>query len=231
MPASRKALIHFAKVPKPGQVKTRLFPDLSPEQAGQIYLAFILDTLAATAALKGVTRILGCDSTRRDPFFKGLGERHGLVLMDQAGEDLGSRMRNAMMEARGLGFDAVVIVGTDCPTLPTEYIQEAFKRLKKSPLVLGPSADGGYYLVGCSGAVPPIFDGIAWGTEEVLAQTLHRIAQKNLDATLLPFWYDIDTFQDLLFLSEHIAYLERRTGKPMAPETSRVLKTLNPSVP
>jgi uncharacterized protein len=231
MSSSRKALIHFAKVPKAGLVKTRLIPNLSAEEAGQVYLAFILDTLAATAALKGVTRILGCDSTRRDPFFKGLGERHGLILMDQVGEDLGSRMRNAMAEARGLGFDPVVIVGTDCPTLPAEYVQEAFKRFKKSPLVLGPSTDGGYYLVGCSGAVPPIFDGVAWGTKSVLAQTLRRIAEKNLDATLLPFWYDVDTFQDLQFLSEHIAHLERRTGKPAAPETSRVLKNLKPSVP
>lgn len=231
MPASKKALIHFAKVPKPGQVKTRLLPELSPEQAGQLYLAFILDTLEATASLKGVTRILGCDSTRRDPFFIGLGERHNLVLIDQVGEDLGSRMRNAMTEGLELGFNPVVIIGTDSPTLPAEYVQEAFKRLKKSPLVLGPSADGGYYLVGCSGAVPPIFDGVAWGTEEVLAQTLHRIAEKNIDASLLPFWYDVDMFRNLRFLSEHMGYLERRAGKPVAPETSRVLKTLRPSVP
>lgn len=226
MPASKKALIIFAKVPKPGQVKTRLQPELSPDASSQIYLAFILDTLAATASLKGVKCILGCDATRRDPFFKQLAERYDLSLIDQAGENLGARMRNAIAEAYRLGFGQAVIIGTDIPTLPVGYIQEAFKLLKNCPLVLGPSADGGYYLIGCSGSVPPIFDGIAWGTEQVLTQTLQRITENKINAMLLPFWYDVDTVQDLRFLLQHLAYLERWTGKSPAPETSRVLKTL-----
>jgi rSAM/selenodomain-associated transferase 1 len=226
MPAVKKALIIFARVPKPGQVKTRLQPELSPDASSQIYLAFILDTLNATGSLKGVTRILGCDATRRDPFFIQLAERYDLVLIDQAGENIGARMRNAIAEAYRLGFGQAVIIGTDIPTLPADYVQDAFKLLKNCPLVLGPSADGGYYLIGCSGSVPPIFDGIGWGTEQVLAQTLQRIAENKLDAVLLPFWYDVDTIQDIRFLSQHLAYLERRTGKPVAPETSRVLKTL-----
>ena len=235
MPAFKKALIVFAKVPKPGHVKTRLQPELSPDASRQIYLAFILDTLNATASLKGVKRILGCDSTRRAPFFKQLAERHDLMRMDQVGETIGARMQNAIAEAYRLGFGPTVIIGTDIPTLPMGYIQEAFKQLKKQPqepsIVLGPSADGGYYLIGCSGSVPPIFDGIAWGTEQVLTQTLQRITERHLSALLLPFWYDVDTVQDLRFLSAHLAYLERQTGKPAAPETSRVLKTLKLDVP
>lgn len=234
MPTVKKALIIFAKVPKPEQVKTRLQPDLSPDASSQLYLAFILDTLNA-ASLKGVERILGCDATRRDPFFKGLSERFGLALVDQVGENLGIRMRNAIEEAYRMDFGQVVIIGTDIPTLPIGYIQEAFKQLKKRPqepsIVLGPSTDGGYYLIGCSGSVPPIFDGIAWGTEQVLTQTLQRITDKNLDATLLPFWYDVDTIEDIRFLSAHLAYLERQTGKSPAPETSRVLKTLKLDAP
>lgn len=226
MPAVKKALIIFAKVPKPGLVKTRLQPDLSPDTSSQLYLAFILDTLNATASLKGVTRIMACDATRRDPFFKGLAERHNLVLIDQAGENLGARMQNAVAEADRLGYRPAVIIGTDIPTLPVDYIQEAFKQLKKHPLVLGPGADGGYYLIGCSGPTPPIFDGIAWGTGQVLTQTLQRITEKNLNAALLPFWYDVDTLDDIRFLSAHLAYLEREMGKSLAPETSRVLKTL-----
>jgi len=230
VPVAKKALILFAKVPKPGQAKTRLLPDLTPEQASQIYLAFILDTLSSTALLKGVKRILACDSTRRDPFFKGIAERFELILIDQIGEDLGARMRNALVEAHRLGFDPAVVIGMDLPTLPTDYIQEAFRQLKKHPqgplMVLGPSADGGYYLIGCSGPVPPIFDGIAWGTERVLTQTLARIADNHLHAALLPFWYDVDTLQDLRFLTQHLNYLEREAGKPVAPETARVLKAL-----
>lgn len=231
MPVNKKALIIFAKVPKPGEVKTRLQPDLSPDASSQIYLAFILDTLSATASLKGVKRILACDSTRRDPFFIQLAERYNLALIDQTGENLGTRMKNAVAEAFRLGFGQAVIIGTDLPTLPVDYIQGAFKYLKKSPLVLGPSGDGGYYLVGCSGSIPPIFDGIAWGTEQVLTQTLQRITENKLDAALLPFWYDVDTVGDLRFLSQHLAYLEQQTGKSTAPETSRVLKTLKSDIP
>jgi rSAM/selenodomain-associated transferase 1 len=230
VPVAKNALILFAKVPKPGQVKTRLLPDLSAEQAGRLYRAFILDTLSSTAVLKGVKRLLACDPTRRAPFFKGLADRFELNLIDQIGEDLGARMRNALTEADRLGFDRAVIIGMDLPTLPAEHIEEAFRQLKKPPqvpsVVLGPSADGGYYLIGCTGPVPPIFDGIAWGTERVLEQTLARIAVRHLNATLLPFWYDVDTLQDLRFLAQHLNYLERKAGKPVAPETARVLKTL-----
>lgn len=230
MPAAKKALILFAKVPHPGQVKTRLLPDLSPEQASQIYRAFVQDTLSSTSGLKGVGRILACDPTRRDPFFKGLASRFELILIDQCGKDLGARMRNALADAFRLGFDRAVIIGMDLPTLPTDYIREAFRQLKKSPkgpsLVLGPSADGGYYLIGCTPPVPPIFDKIAWGTDRVLTETLARIADNKLTAVLLPFWYDIDTLQALRFLSQHLSYLERKAGRPVAPEIARVLKTL-----
>jgi len=230
VPVAKKALILFAKVPRSGKVKTRFLPDLSPEQASQIYRAFILDTLNSTASLKGVKRILACDPNRQDPFFKGLAERFGLTLIDQIGKDLGERMRNALVEAHRLGFDQAVVIGMDLPTLPVDYIQGAFRELKKHSqgpsIVLGPSADGGYYLIGCSRQVPAIFDGIAWGTERVLTQTLARIADNHLNAALLPFWYDVDTLQDLRFLAQHLNYLERKTGKPVALETVRVLKTL-----
>jgi len=231
VPTAKKALIFFARVPKPGRTKTRLLPDLSPDQAGRVAQALILDTLNATALLKGVKRILACDSTRRDPFFKGLADRFGLTLIDQEGSNLGDRMRNAIAEAFRLGLDPAVVVGTDLPTLPVASIQDAFKQLEKRsqtpPLVLGPSTDGGYYLIGCSGSVPPVFDGIDWGTERVLEQTLARIANNDLNLTLLPFWYDVDRLQDLRFLSEHLRYLERKTGKSVAPETARVLKMLD----
>jgi uncharacterized protein len=230
MPPVRKALIFFSKLPRAGFVKTRLLPELTPEQANRIHLGFILDTLRSSRSMKGITRIISCDPTRRDPFFQRLAKQFRLVLMDQAGEDLGARMRNAFAEVRRRRFDAAIIVGTDCPTLPAEYIMEAFKLLRKHSLVLGPSIDGGYYLVGCTGEPPAIFDGIEWGTEHVLRQTLERISEKKMDAVLLPFWYDIDSFKDLRFLSEHLRYLERRTGKPVAPETSRNLRSLRQGI-
>jgi len=226
MPPYRKVLIHFAKVPEPGKVKTRFQTELSPEASGRMALALMLDSLNATAPLKGVKRILGCDPTQRDPFFIRLAERYGFQRMDQSGETLGERMRNAFREVFRRGFDQAVIVGTDLPTLPADYVREAFRRLKNFPLVLGPSLDGGYYLIGCAGKVPPIFDGIAWGTDRVLTQTLRQINRRCLKAALLPFWYDVDTVDDLRFLSQHRACLVRGTGSSAGPETARALKAL-----
>lgn len=222
----KKALILFAKVPRPGYVKTRLQPDLSADEAGRLYRAFLLDTLQVTAPIKGVTRVMGCDPNSEDPFFQELSEAHGLVLINQSGEDLGSRMQNAMGEVRQMGFSQTVIIGTDSPTLPTGYIEEAFSLLQRFPVVLGPSTDGGYYLIGFSGDPPPIFDGIAWGTQEVLTQTIEKINENRIKAELLPFWYDVDTIQDLRFLERHLAYIRNRTGKSPAPETERLLKVL-----
>lgn len=220
------ALIYFAKVPTPGKVKTRLQPDLSPAPAARLYEAFVYDTLSRTSALKGITRLLGCDPDRDHPFFQRLADRFGLIRFNQTGNDLGSRMKNAFREARRRGFGAAVIIGTDSPTLPVEYLREAFRRLRKSRLVLGPSTDGGYYLIGVKGPIPPIFNGILWGGREVFSQTLDRLVRRGLQAELLPFWYDIDTTEDLHFLSAHIAFLERAGRSSPAPHTSRMLRVL-----
>ena len=230
MPRNRKALILFAKAPRPGRVKTRLQPFLTPAQTARLGRAFIEDTLFLTSGFKGVARRIACDSgpgaARRDPFFSRLARRHGVGLMDQDGPDLGARLRRAFEQALGEGMDAVVIIGADSPTLPVLHIRMAFEALKKVPAVLGPSTDGGYYLIGCAGEAPPVFDHVDWGGDKVLAQTVERLNRRHIPHHLLPVWYDVDTLADLLFLSEHLGYLKERGSKSVAPETARVLKGL-----
>ena len=221
-----KTLILFAKAPYPGRVKTRLQPDVSPEQGCELYRAFVDDLLATTRSLKDVKRIMGCDPSQSDPYFEALSEKYPVDLMDQRGADLGERMRNAFEEIRERGNGPVVIIGTDSPTLPVEMIREAFSRLETHDLVLGPSRDGGYYLIGCARQVPPIFHDIPWGTGQVLEKTLRQVADSKIKCALLPFWYDVDTIEDLRFLSAHLNYLNQQGDGPVAVETAQIIKEL-----
>jgi uncharacterized protein len=219
-------LIVFAKAPQPGRVKTRMFSDLSPDQSAELYRAFVHDLLEATRSLSDVRRVIGCDPSARDPYFQSLGERHGVELMDQTGRDLGERMRNALGEAQRNHPGPAVIIGTDSPTLPMGIVREAFDRLRTDELALGPSHDGGYYLIGCAEKIPPIFEEIPWGTDRVLELTLKKITELGVRCALLPFWYDVDTIQDLRFLSAHLEYRDRQGNGPVAPETRRALENL-----
>lgn len=221
----KRSLILFARAPVPGRVKTRLMPDLTPDQAGGVYRAFVQDLLESTGRLEDVRRVVGCDPSAGDPFFRSLAKRYAVDLVDQRGVDLGRRMHNALSDELTGGKNPVVLIGTDCPTLPITIVREAFTRLESVDLVLGPSLDGGYYLIGCSGGPPPVFDGIPWGTDRVLALTLEKLARLGTPSALLPFWYDVDSIQDLRFLSAHLEYLNRN-GR-VAPETTRILKELD----
>lgn len=223
----KKALILFAKTPRPGGVKTRLQPDLSPEQSSVLYRAFVLDLLEATRHLKNTDRIIGCDPSHQDPFFKSLADRYSVRLMDQQGADLGERMRMAFEETHRQGLGPVVIIGTDSPTLPMEFVREAFDLLRNHEIVLGPSHDGGYYLTGCSENIPPIFEKVPWGSDQVLAMTLKRVMDLKLKCALLPFWYDVDTLSDLKLLAVHLRYLEQEGAVNAAGETARIIKTFD----
>lgn len=226
----KKALIIFAKTPRPGQVKTRLQPEISPGDAVRLYEAFVRDTLSLSARIRGVDRLLACAGDQgkgsAHPFFGKIVRGSRLSLFDQSGRTLGDRMRKAMDLGFKAGFHKVVIIGTDSPTLPGAYIREAFRALDRSRVVVGPGTDGGYYLVGAAGSTPPIFSGIEWGSPRVMVQTLDRMNSGKIKPHLLPFWYDVDTMEDLRFLSRHLRVLNRGKGLKTAPKTSGVLKKL-----
>ena len=114
----------------------------------------------------------------------------------QQGQDLGERMSNAFARTFESGRDKVVLIGTDCPTLQSHHLLQAFEALNHSDLVVGPATDGGYYLIGMKGKAAYLFERIAWSTSQVLSQTLHVASQHGLIVTLLPELDDIDTQED-----------------------------------
>jgi rSAM/selenodomain-associated transferase 1 len=205
-------LIIFAKAPEPGQVKTRLSPPLTSDQAARLHEVFMLDVVRSAQSLSGVTQWLSCAPSTTHPFFRRLSHRFRLRLLTQTGKTLGERMASALRQTLDTGATRVVLIGTDIPTLPATVIRDAFRLLRRADVVLGPACDGGYYLVGVSRRVPPIFDEIPWGRSTVLETTLAHINRLGLRCRLLPFWYDVDALPSLRLLAAHLVALRHVIG-------------------
>ena len=191
------ALIIFAKAPIPGEVKTRLCPPLDHDEAASLHGTLVLDAVERAKGLSGVSLYVAGTPDLAHPFFKVMEGRYGAKLLPQRGPDLGSRMKWAMQDAFEQGAQEVLLTGTDLPTLPRAYLAEALKLVKAHDVVLGPTADGGYYLIGLRKMVPVLFEGIAWSTASVLAETKKKIEQAGLSLGLLPECRDLDTLEDL----------------------------------
>jgi rSAM/selenodomain-associated transferase 1 len=200
--APQAALVIFAKAPIPGEVKTRLCPPLTPDEAATLHGSFVLDMLERTK-LAGAKlqlpfhRYLACAPSSELVFFKIMEERQGVRLLDQVGEDLGQRMHRTSVELFAKGYKQVIIVGTDVPTLPLSVYQEALAILGRSDVVVGPALDGGYYLIGLTQPVEQLFTGIPWSTDQVLAVTQQKAKTLGLSVGLTTAWRDVDTIADL----------------------------------
>jgi hypothetical protein len=231
MPSSR-TLILFAKAPRPGSVKTRLSPVLGPEARSALAAAFYRDALALVARTDAERKVVAFSPADGEEDLRRLGGE-GLELTPQAGGDLGERMRAAFAGAfahavaAGAGFPRaecgrVVVIGTDSPTLPPAFLEEAFTVLEAKDVVIGPARDLGYYLIGLARPFPELFEGIAWGTSEVLPETLRRVARAGARLHLLAPWHDVDTPEDLAFLRAEVEAL-RLAGKPYPAATAALL--------
>jgi rSAM/selenodomain-associated transferase 1 len=208
-PRADAALVLFAKAPIPGQVKTRLCPPLTDDEAASLHGSFVLDALerSGQAAIRGAAkqapqfdRFLACSPSSDHVFFKIMEERHGVRLIDQIGDDLGARMEHATAAMFHLGYRRVIIIGTDLPALPDSVYKDAFGILAQHDLVLGPSVDGGYYLIGLSRTAPELFRDVLWSTPQVLALTQKKAHELGLTIALLGQQRDVDTIDDLLAL-------------------------------
>ncbi len=227
------ALVIFAKAPVPGQVKTRLCPPLTPDEAATLHGSFVLDTLERTklAATKwkwSVDRYLACAPSAAHVFFRILEERYGVQVIDQAGSDLGERMSRACESMFARGYGRVVMIGTDVPTVPIDHFVQALAQLESHDLVLGPALDGGYYLIGLKRMLPELFTGIPWSTNQVLKLTQEKASSLGLLTMLIPSWRDVDTLEDLQAISEACA-LDGKRPKPervFSSRTAGVLETL-----
>lgn len=203
--ACRSALILFAKDPVEGRVKTRLGSLLDPKTTLNLYLHFLDDSIAKIHAVTDVERFIGVASEPQTGYFEKLSYHPPARLFVQEGEDLGQRMRRAFEDRFQEGYQRVVMIGADSPTLPTAYIEQALQSEKE--VVIGPSTDGGYYLIGMRGKVTELFTDIDWGTGSVLADTLKILQKQGVPAELLPVWYDVDLPEDLRFLKTHLEWM------------------------
>jgi rSAM/selenodomain-associated transferase 1 len=228
------SFIVFAKEPVPGRVKTRLTPPFTAEEAALLYTAFVEDVAAtiASVAVPGDRKVLAAPGGA-SPVLGRIAAEHGFETAEQVGADLGERMKAAIAGELTRGAEAAILVGSDSPTLPSEAIREGLRRLHVTPrgarspgsAILGPAGDGGYWLVGATGTVPDLFDGIAWSTRDVLATTLDCAAKSHTDLALLPFWYDVDDAAGVRLLDSHIEWF-RGHGRTPAPKTAAALKAL-----
>ena len=191
-------LIIFAKEPRPGRVKTRLSPPLSPAAAAQLYHSFLLDISEEMARVPEVSLALAFKPPGDGGFFRE--SFAGVEIFPQEGADLGERMARAFARGFAAGYGPVLLRGSDVPDLPGHVVSEARQVLAtgEAQVVLGPCPDGGYYLVGLSSPQPELFRGPAWSSSTVLADTLALARQSGLKVHLLPPWPDIDTYADLV---------------------------------
>jgi len=195
-PDPSTGIIQFARSPQPGGVKTRMLPVLSPEQACQLHCDLVLWT-CRTLVGSGVGKVeLAVAGERSHPIFDQCRELGVASVEQQVGTDLGGRMCHAIEQ--GLrAYSAVLLVGSDCPGIDTDYLIRAQQALVDVPVVLGPAEDGGYVLIGMRIPEPRLFTGISWGSAYVLAQTRERLVEVGLDWQEMEPLADIDRPEDL----------------------------------
>lgn len=226
--SARRRIGIFFKSPVAGRVKTRLCPPLTPAEAATLYAAFLADTIALCRNVAGaeITLFHAGESPTADPR-EGVPGAGDLPWRTQAGDDLGARMAAALEALLADGPDPVraLLVGTDHPDLPAGRIEAAFVALERSDLVLGPTSDGGYYLVGLSRPVPGLFEGIAWSTEVVYRQQVERAGTLGVTRATLPAWQDVDTPDDLVELRRRLIATASIIPEN-APSTRRALNSL-----
>jgi hypothetical protein len=228
-----RALVIFAKAPEPGRVKTRLTEELSSEEAASLYERFLMDLVGVarrmSAADDTLACMLSCAGEVDHPFFELLTEggtagRGGVSRIGQGDGDLGDRLAAVTSACFEAGAGRVVVIGSDSPTLGPDQLEAGFEALDRADISLGPSFDGGYYLVGMRRPAPEIFEGIDWSTRDVLEQTLARCHDRSLLCELLEFWYDVDTFEDLERLKFHLLDYLQRHNSEVAEHTAAKLR-------
>jgi rSAM/selenodomain-associated transferase 1 len=220
LPTMRRALLIVGKAPVPGQTKTRLVPPLSPEGAAELYRGFLLDCVSLGLELGWERVSVVHPSGSGQVLAEFLPPQATLV--EQAGLGLGDALSSAFERHLAEGFRRVVLIGSDNPTLPLDPIREACDALDEHDLSIGPTVDGGWYLIGMRAAHLGVFENIEWSTPRVYAQTLTRALGSGLRVHAVHEWYDVDEPPDLERLRIHLLSLPRG----VAPNTRAALDRL-----
>jgi rSAM/selenodomain-associated transferase 1 len=199
--------------------------------AARVAAAFLLDTVERLARIDAV-RVLAFTPWNAHDYFAAISQGR-FHLTSQTDGDLGQRMAAFFVEQFRAGGTAAVLVGNDSPTLPLPFIKQAFDELESADVVIGPSTDGGYYLIGCARRatqslprrlVPSLFERIRWSTSMVLADTMAILRDRDWRLALLPPWYDVDTLDDWRMLAGHLAAQRQAGLDPDVPHTERLVQ-------
>ncbi len=194
---SNNCLLLFIKYPEPGKVKSRLARDLGEKITVELYQNFVLDILSSISEIEADLKICFYPPELRERFLEWLGKDHSY--QPQYGEGLGERMEKGLTTVFSEGYRKAVIIGSDSPDLPGNIIELGLLSLRSHDVVIGPSCDGGYYLIGFQkeAFLPEVFRGIVWSSADVFKKTLEIIKKTGLKVLVLPGWRDVDTLDDL----------------------------------
>ena len=201
----RSLILLFLKAPVRGRVKSRLSAALGEDAALELYRGFVLDIVDTIDATGHPCTICHDPPDAQDAVAMWLGTRRRYL--PQTGDDLGSRMKNAFRMAFAEGASRAILIGSDIPDFPGEVLGEAFSALGKHDAVIGPTADGGYYLIGFRSGTfrPGVFHDMAWSTDQVYPVTRARLDRAGSRVHTLRLWRDVDTVEDLHALQRRAA--------------------------
>ncbi len=231
VPSGLCALAVMTKAPEAGRVKTRLTPPLLPEEAAALNTCFLRDTAAAIARTASGKRAQGVavyTPVGAEAAYTGI-LPEDFTLVPQRGDAFGDRLAAATEDLLRIGFDSLCLIDSDSPTLPEAAFAQAVEFLAgaEDSIVLGPSDDGGYYLIGLRKLHRRVFEGIDWSTDRVLEQTIEAAREIDLPVHLLPTWYDVDDRATLSRLC-HEFFGSNGSASPgfAAPSTRQFLSEL-----
>lgn len=217
----KRAVIIMTKVPTAGNVKTRLQPFLSSDECAALSEAFLQDAVNKAETVCENVILAYTPPDKINVLKKNLPPEK--QFFEQTGNDLGEKMFNAFEFAFGQKSDAVVMIGTDSPTFPFDFIEQAFEFLEtNSDVVLGKTEDGGFYLIGLRKLEKAIFENVAWSSPETFEQVFENIHRLRLHLREVPSWYDVDEREDFEKLREEI--LHNKNAQRRAPETYALIR-------
>ncbi len=214
------AIVVFAKEPHAGRVKMRMSRALGPEKAAELYRCFIVDTLEMIRPLPVARKDLGyMPEDARDYFRELVAPFLDISTFAQQGDDVGERLQHAFQREISSGAEHIISIDTNAPTLPRRYIEEAFDSLHKVDAVLGPTFEGGIYLVGSRLPTTVLFEGVPWGTPDVFRQMVFNVSSAGLSLKSLGPWYNVDTEHTCQFMKAHLNALSHSGVKELPRET------------
>ena len=217
MALTNRTLVIMAKAPRPGSVKTRLTTNLTAQQVTELYECLLRDTIALAKSLDPIETAIMCPEPDADELTRCIDR--AVPVVPQTGRGLAAGLTSVFAHFTNLGRQRVIAFNSDSPHLPPSVLQNAFNALEKNDLVVGPTHDGGYYLVGANGSHPTLFEDAGMGTRSALDALLGRARELQLSTVFTDTFYDVDVASDLARLAE-----ELQLAPAKAPRTAAWLK-------